>query len=92
MKIVLDITAKNKLDTLNLESSELKPRIVFSDYGWLGSGFGLSLDKKNEDDTEVIIDGYPFLIDPILEASLNNVFIKYNSSGFITGFIVSNNS
>lgn len=33
MKIILDITAKDKLDTLNLESSESKPRIVFSDYG-----------------------------------------------------------
>lgn len=92
MKIILDITAKDKLDTLNLESSESKPRIVFSDYGWLGSGFGLSLDKKNEDDIIITVDGYSFLIDPITEASLNEVFIKYNTSGFITGFIVSNNN
>lgn len=33
MQITLDITAKEKLDTLELDSSELKPRIVFSDYG-----------------------------------------------------------
>lgn len=90
MKIEITEKAKNELKrVLELREGNSKPlRIYVASVGWGGPSFGLALDEQKEDDIEVVVEDFTFIVEEVLKDNFGKFTIDYSDNWLRKGFTV----
>lgn len=89
--MVIEVTdlAKKELDIVLEAADEGKRlKIYVAGHGWAGPSFGMALEEPEEEDLQVDVDGYPFLVGDGLEDIYDKFVVDYTNNPLRRGFMI----
>jgi len=89
MKIDITMSAKTELQkVLESKNTEKPLRIYIAAYGWGGPSFGLALDEPKDDDEQLVVDEFNFVIENGLSDNYEKFTVDYSDNWLRRGFNV----
>ena len=90
MNIEITSTAKDELKKVlaNKKNEDKLLRIYIAGYGWGGPTFGLALDELKDEDIEVKVEDFHFVMEDLITENFGSFTVDFSDNWLRRGFSV----